>query len=226
MCSSQINSLKGQQVSIPQDRVSRLCKVLEYYQRYYMPNREENGLMNAFERNKKFLPVPLLASAVRNEEVMHVQTFGALQGFSRGGKEAYKLWLQNNSDIIADSWRNPRVRNLLGKTKLKGSLDIGFRLPIKVDAENIRWIDTFSVREGGDNSYSKSKAVITPQFCAGIGFYNSKEGYSAGENRKAGSAGAWTINGGCMPGLVAKWNNLLNPEEANQVSQERSDVVY
>jgi hypothetical protein len=197
---------------------------MKYYQRYYESNREENGLMNAFERNKKFLPVPLLASAVRNEEVMHVQTFGALQGFSRGGKEAYKLWLQNNSDIIADSWRNPRVHNLLGKTKLKVLLDIGFRLPIKVDAENIRWIDTFSVREGGDNSYSKSKAVITPQFCAGIGFYNSKEGYSAGENRKAGSAGAWTINGGCMPGLVAKWNNLLNPEEANQVSQERSDV--
>jgi hypothetical protein len=121
-----------------------------------------------------------------------------------------------------------RVQELLDRTKLRMEIDLGSRLPLRVDNRNIRFIDIFRVVEDGNNC--SDKVVITPQFCAKIGFYNS-ENYSVEGNREAGVAGAWKIKGGDKAGfdLAEKWNNLLNPVnpvEDNEVSQERSDVVY
>ena len=210
MCASQVNPLEGQQVSIPQDRVSRLCKDLEYNQRYYMPNNEDSPLIHALQRNDKLLPASLLARVLSNEEVVHVKTFGQLQDFSRGGSTSYKLWLEGNRYIIAMGREDERVQELLDRMKLKMEIDLGSRLPLRVDNRNIRFIDIFRVVEDGNNC--SNKVVITPQFCAGIGFYNSKD-YSVEGNREAGVAGAWKIKGGDKAGfdLAEKWNNLLNP---------------
>ena len=223
MCAAQINPWEGQQVSIPWDRVSWLCRELEHHQRFYRANSEDSPTINAMERNEKLLPVSLLSRVLRNELFLHFKTFGQLQALSLGGSASYKSWLEGNEYIIAKGREDSRVQDLLDRTEKKKEIDFGGRIDEEVDNRNRKFMSTFR-KSGEENNYG-DKVSICPQFCVGMGFYNS-EGHSVEGNKKAGETGVWKIKVGGVRGfdLTAEWNELLNPVEDNEVSQERSDV--